>query len=129
MKNKNDLGGEYIDKLIMYMQRNRLQTFYNLVLFLIIIIQAPFMIAGLDSVTVEVDMPPRGKVIVRNDSANKLYYRMWAEHFSNDTEYTETDEMGEKIKYPFTYSIVTFDYTNVEQKYFNFLKKYKPIAI
>ncbi len=37
--------------------------------------------------------------------------------------------MGEKIEYPFTYSILTFDYTDVEQKYQNFLKKYKPTKL
>jgi hypothetical protein len=84
------------------------------------------MISGLDSVTVEVDLPPRGKVIVSNDTGNELYYRLWAEHFTNENEYSTRNLNGEKVKYPFTYSLVSFDYTNVEEKYHNFLKKYKP---
>ena len=114
---KNDVGNEYIDKIILYIQRNRMQTFYNLILIIIILIQTPFMIAGLDSVTVEVDMPPRGKIIVSNDSANKDYYRVWAEHFSNNEEYFYVDNNGNKKLFPFTHSLVEFDYTNVEQKY------------
>jgi len=120
-----DVGGEYIDKIILYIRKNRMQSFYNLVLILIIMIMMPFMIAGLDSVTVEVDMPPRGKIIVSNDSANKLYYEIWAEHFTNNSEYFFETEEGLK-KNPYTFSLVDFDYTNVEQKYSNFLKKYKP---
>ena len=124
MKN-NNVGGEYIDKIILYIQKNRMQSFYNLVLIVIILIQAPFMIAGLDSVTVEVDLPPRGTVKVTNDSANKFYYQLWAEHFTNNSEYFYLVEKGKK-KNPYTFSLVDFDYTNVEQKYSNFLKRYKP---
>ncbi len=124
--NENDTGTDYIDSIISYMQKNRMQTFYNLVLFLVILIQAPFMIAGLDSVTVEVDLPPKGKVIVTNNAGNELYYSLWAEHFTNDKVYFSVNDKGEKQEFPFTYSLVDFDYTNVEQKYSEFLKKYKP---
>lgn len=128
MKNHDtsDVGTEYIDKIILYIKKNRLQTFYNLVLFLIIIVQTPFMIAGLDSVTVEVDLPPRGTITVTNDSGNKLYYTVWAEHYTNNESYYTVDDEGDKKEFPFTYSLVDFDYTNVEQKYSDFLKRYKP---
>ncbi|WP_294961558.1 hypothetical protein [Sulfurimonas sp.] len=129
MKNSRistDVGNDYIDKIILHIQKNRMQAFYNLVLILIIMLQTPFMIAGLDSVTVEVDLPPRGKIVVTNDSANELYYEIWAEHFSNNEEYYTTNKDGDKKLFPFTHSLLEFDYTNVEQKYGNFLKRYKP---
>lgn len=124
--NENEVGGDYIDRIIVYIQKNRMQTFYNLVLILIILVQAPFLIAGLDGVTVEVDMPPRGTIIVKNNSANELYYRVWGEHYTNDEKYYTINKDGSQVEYPFTYSLVDFDYTNVEQKYHNFLEKYKP---
>ncbi|WP_457748578.1 TraE/TraK family type IV conjugative transfer system protein [Sulfurimonas sp.] len=127
MKDYNKkVGEDYIDRIILYIQKNRMQTFYNIVLLIIILIQTPFMIAGLDSVTVEVDLPPKGKIIVKNDSANALYYKMWAEHYTNDNEYYYVNKDGNKQLYPYTASLVTFDYTNVEEKYDNFLKRYKP---
>ena len=124
--NKKTIGGDYIDNITQYIKKNRMQTFYNLFLLLVIMIQTPFLIAGLDGVTVELDMPPKGVVIVRNDSANKLYYRIWAEHFTNNNEYSITNKDGDSVKSPYTYSLVDFDYTNVEEKYNNFLKKYLP---
>lgn len=123
-KGENDFGGDYIDKIILYIRKNRMQSFYNLVLITIILIQTPFMISGLDSVTVEVDMPPRGTIVVTNNSANKLYYQIWGEHFSNDEEYFYITKDGKK-KEPYTFSLLSFDYTNVEEKYSNFLKRYK----
>jgi len=120
------VGEDYIDRIILYIQKNRMQTFYNIVLLVIILIQTPFMIAGLDSVTVEVDLPPKGKIVVRNDSANALYYKMWAEHYTNNQEYYYVNKDGNKQLFPYTASLVTFDYTNVEEKYDNFLKRYKP---
>lgn len=123
---KNRVGGGYVDEIILYIQKNRLQTFYNLVLILIIFIQLPFVVQGLDSVTVEVDMPPRGTVVVRNDSANAFYYQLWAEHFTNDEEYYFVKKDGTKQLFPYTASLVNFDYTNVEEKYGDFLKRYKP---
>jgi hypothetical protein len=95
-------------------------------LLIIIFIELPFKVAELDGVTVEVDLPPTGKIIVRNNSANKLYYKMWAEHYTNNEEYYYVDKDGNKKKFPFTASLVTFNYTNVEEKYDNFLKNYKP---
>ncbi len=122
---EKEVGGDQIDKIIKFIRKNRMQSFYNLMLIVIILIQTPFMIAGLDSVTVEIDMPPRGKIIVTNDSANELYYRMWAEHFTNNEKYFFAVEKGLQQN-PYTYSLVDFDYTNVEQKYTKFLKLYKP---
>ncbi|MBD3795544.1 MAG: hypothetical protein IE881_06370 [Epsilonproteobacteria bacterium] len=125
-KNDKTVGGGYIDKVVLYIQKNRMQTFYNLMLLLVIFIQLPFTVAGLDSVTVEVDLPPKGTVIVQNDTANSIYYQIWGEHYTNNEEYFFSKEDGTKTKFPYTASLVTFDYTNVEQKYSDFLKRYKP---
>jgi len=123
--NDESVGTDYVDDIVSYMKKNRLQTFYNLVLLVVILIQTPFMIAGLDSVTVEVDMPPRGTIVVRNDKANELYYRIWTEHFLNNTEYYHNEKNGKK-KDPYTFSIVDFDYLTIENKMIDFLKFYNP---
>ena len=126
MKNENDVGGEFIDNTIAYIQKNRMQTFFALVLLLIILIQTPLIIAELDNTTVVVDLPPSGKLVLKNDSANKQYYNLWAEHFTNNTEYLTTNKDGEKVPEAFTFSIVNFDYTNIDKKMEYFLSYYKP---
>jgi len=126
-----DIGSSYIDKIVVYIQKNRMQTFYNLILLTIIMIQTPFMIQALDGVTVKIELPPKGTVVIGNNKGNKLYYQLWAEHYTNNKEYTSlnyksVDKNNSKENFPFTYSIVDFDYTNVEEKYKNFLKNYEP---
>jgi hypothetical protein len=120
-----DLGKDWVDKVISYSQKNRMQTFYNLVLILLIFIMVPGYISVLDCTVVEVDMPPRGKLVVRNDSANRLYYDIWTEHYTNNHEYMVLTTKGEKVPKEVTFSIVDFDYSNIEQKYGEYLKRYK----
>ena len=126
MGKENDIGNDWIDKSVLYIQKNRMQTFYNLFLLLIILIMIPGYISSLDGTTVEVDIPPRGKIIVSNDKGNKLYYQLWAEHYTNNKEYIQKVIDEQKIPFEFTFSIVDFDYTNVEDKYGEFMKRYKP---
>lgn len=125
--NNSEVGGEWIDRIVLYMQKNRLHTFYNLVLILIILVMIPGYISVLDGTTVEVDLPPRGTVVVKNDSANKLYYELWTEHYTDETQYIETyEDDGGKVPVEFTFSLLTFNYANIEQKYGEYLKRYKP---
>ena len=123
---KNKLGEQWIDKTLHYMEKNRLQTFYNFVLIVVIALMLPAFTATLDGTTVEVDLPPRGKIVVTNNSANKLYYDLWTEHYTNNKEYIEEIVNNEKIPLEFTFSIVDFSYANIEQKYGEYLKRYKP---
>jgi len=126
MKRDEELGGDWIDKSILFIQKNRMQVFYNLTFIVIIFIMIPGYISVLDGTVVEVDIPPRGKIVVTNKSANKLYYTLWSEHYTNDKEYIEKIIDGEKIPIEFSFSIVDFDYTNIEHKYGAYLTRYKP---
>ena len=125
-KNENNIGGDWIDKSIYFIEKNRMQVFYNLTFLVVIFLMIPGYISVLDGTTVEVDLPPKGKIIVTNDKANKLYYQLWAEHYTNNKEYIEKIIDGEKIPIEFTFSIVDFDYANIEQKLGEYLKRYKP---
>lgn len=124
---KNRIGSNWIDESLHFVQKNRLQTFYNLMFIFVIIIMIPGYISALDGTTVEVDLPPRGNLVIQNDKANALYYQIWAEHFTNNEEYIEEiKSTGEKIPIEYTYSLVDFDYANIESKMDRFLTRYKP---
>lgn len=125
-KKDNNFGGEWIDKSIYFVEKNRMQVFYNLVFILVIFMMIPGFISVLDGTTVEVDLPPRGKIVVQNDKANELYYQIWAEHFINNKEYIESIIDGQKVPMEYTFSIVDFDYANIDAKLSDFLKRYKP---
>jgi len=126
MNNNNNVGEEWSDSIIKYIRKNRMQVFYNLILLLLVVIQGIFMISSIDNTTVEVDLPPRGKIVVMNNKANALYYTLWGEHYTNNKEYIDKIERGEKIPRPYTFSIVDFTYADVEAKYNMYLKRYKP---
>jgi len=129
-KKTDNLGENYLDKIIYYIKKNRLQTFYNLTLIVIILIQTPFMISGLNSVSVQVDLPPLGVIYLKNNSANKLYYRLWTEHFTNNHHYYKVIKNGKnETKVPYSYSIVSFNYLDVGEKIGKFLKYYNPIDL
>ena len=129
-KKTENLGESYIDKIVFYIKKNRLQTFYNLVLIIIILIMLPFMFSGLHSVKVQVDLPPLGVMYVKNNSASKLYYRLWTEHFTNNHNYYKVIKNGNnEEKIPFSYSIVSFNYLNVNEKIGDFIKFYNPIDL
>lgn len=124
---KKNIGKNWIDESLHYIEKNRMQTFYNLILLVFVFMMIPGYISSLDSTTVEVDLPPQGKIIVQNDKANELYYQIWAEHYTNNKEYIEEiKDNGEKIPIEFTFSIVDFDYSNIEAKMNNYLSRYKP---
>jgi hypothetical protein len=126
VSNKEEIGSDWIDKSIFFIQKNRMQVFYNLTFILIIFIMIPGFISVLDGTVVEVDLPPKGKIIVTNQNGNKLYYELWTEHYTNNKEYIEKIIDGEKIPVEFTFSILDFDYSNIEHKYGEYLKRYKP---
>lgn len=123
---ENEYGKNWVDKSTYFIEKNRMLVFCILILVIVIFALLVATISNYDNTTVEVDMPPRGKVIVTNDKANEIYYDIWTEHYTNNTEYYELNSEGEKTPVPFTFSIVDFDYTNVEMKYGEFLKRYKP---
>lgn len=130
MADKENLGKNYLDNVVEYIQKNKLQTFYNLVLIIIILILLPFAASGLKNVTVQVDLPPEGTLYIKNDAANKLYYRLWTEHFTNNHLYYKIVKQGkEKLQIPYSYSIVSFNYLNVGEKIGRFLKYYSPLEL
>lgn len=129
MKNENDIGGGWIDKTILFIQKNRMQTFYNLTFIVIILMMIPGYISALDGVVVEIDYPPKGKMVVTNKTGDVSYYELWTEHYTNNKEYIEKTFDGEKVPREFTFSIIDFDYTNIELKYGEFLKRYKPTKL
>jgi hypothetical protein len=127
-KKEKRIGGDYIDTIYEYVESHKKEVFYNFVLLMIILIQTPFLIAGLDGVTVEVDLPPRGIATVSNDKASELYYRLWAEHFSNNNEYQKKDKKTGKTTI-YSFSIMDFDYLNVDDKVSYLMEYYKPRSL